>query len=180
MGALGAPRVDHHDPSAAVAEVAEVTERVRQHHAVAVRDDGVHADGQQQLGAREVRLELQLHAGHQLRHEELRWAIDAQRAVALVAAQVAHERLGQGIARWIERPASAGVVGNDVRAVVGDQGPEAHGNVIQRLVPRARHELAVASNERHGRGDPDGRGTPRRRDPWSTCIRQTTGPPCHR
>ncbi len=54
-GALGAPRVDHDDASAAGTQVAEVTERVRHHHAVAVRHDGVHADGQQQLGARRGR-----------------------------------------------------------------------------------------------------------------------------
>ena len=125
-----------------------MTEWVRHHHPVAVRDDRVHPDRQQQLGALEVGLELQLHAGHQLRHEELRRAVDAQRAVALVAAQVAHEPLGQRVARWIERPASAGVVGDDVRAVVGDEGLQAHGDVVQRLVPRARHELAVTANER--------------------------------
>ncbi len=147
-GALRTPGIDDDDVAAAGAHGAQVAERVGDHHPVAVGHDGVHADGQQQVGVRQVGLELQLHAGHQLRHEELRRAVDAQRAVALAATEVAHERLGHGIARRVQRAARAGVVGDDVWPVLGDERRQAGGDVVERVVPRARHQLAAAADER--------------------------------
>ena len=52
---LGAPGIDHDELPAARLQVAEVAERVRHHQPVAVGDHGVDADGQQQVGRRQVR-----------------------------------------------------------------------------------------------------------------------------
>ena len=173
-GALRAPGVDHRDASAAGPQVAEVSEGVGHHHPVPVRHDGVDTDGQQQLGVVEVGLELQLDASHQLWDEELRRAVDAQRAVALVAAEVAHEALGERVAGGVERPARAGVVGDHLRTVLVDERCDAGGDVVERFVPGARHEHPVATHERGGPDGRDDHGTCRRRDPWSTCIPGTT------
>jgi hypothetical protein len=148
VGRLGAPGIDDDQLRTARPQVAEVPEGIGHHQPVPVGDHGVDPDGEQQIRRRQVRGELQLHAGDELGHEELARAVDAQRAVHRRRAERPEEALGEGVAGRVERAAGAGVAGDRGRAVLGHDGRQAGGDVVERFVPRRRRQLAVDAGQR--------------------------------
>ena len=83
-GGLGASRVHHHQPAAALPQLLEAPLEARRGHHAAVRDDRVGAEDQQVVGAIDVgHRQQQLVAEHQGRRNVVRQLIDRGRRVAV-------------------------------------------------------------------------------------------------
>ncbi len=122
--------------SAALADPAQATRRVRRRHQAAVRGERIRAEHEQILGAIEIRnRNRERRAEHRRAREHLRQLIDARRREASLGAERAQQRRQIQRGAEIVRVGIAGVGGERLGTVRVAHSAQALGRERERLVP---------------------------------------------